>query len=104
MPIIACAAPAATWRWTNSATLSPVRPGRVRRRIPGTRHQTPATGPIPPVFDYAVGGSALHLSVFDAMGHDTTAGMTATLAVATSRNARRQRASLIETSQAIEDC
>ncbi|MGN5382460.1 hypothetical protein ACQ4WX_50645 [Streptomyces lasalocidi] len=42
--------------------------------------------------------------MFDAMGHDTTAGMTATLAVAASRNARRQRASLIETSQAIEDC
>ena len=54
-------------------------------------------------FDYAVSGNTLHLSVFDAMGHDTTAGMTATLAVAASRNARRQGASLVETSQAIED-
>ncbi|MFJ9710722.1 PP2C family protein-serine/threonine phosphatase [Streptomyces sp. NPDC101234] len=54
-------------------------------------------------FDYAVSSSTLHLSVFDAMGHDTTAGMTATLAVAASRNARRQGASLVETSQAIED-
>ncbi|MGW0994264.1 PP2C family protein-serine/threonine phosphatase [Streptomyces sp. NPDC002520] len=54
-------------------------------------------------FDYAVSGSTLHLSVFDAMGHDTRAGLTASLAVAASRNARRQGASLVETSQAVED-
>ncbi|MER6220781.1 PP2C family protein-serine/threonine phosphatase [Streptomyces sp. 900105755] len=53
-------------------------------------------------FDYAVSGRTLHLSVFDAMGHDTTAGLTATLTVAASRNARRQGASLVETSQAVE--
>ncbi|MGW0333192.1 PP2C family protein-serine/threonine phosphatase [Streptomyces sp. NPDC003011] len=54
-------------------------------------------------FDYAVAGSTLHLSVFDAMGHDTTAGITANVAVAACRNARRQGASLTETSRQVED-
>jgi serine phosphatase RsbU (regulator of sigma subunit) len=54
-------------------------------------------------FDYAVSGSVLHLSVFDAMGHDSTAGITANLAVAACRNARRQGASLAETSRSVED-
>lgn len=53
-------------------------------------------------FDYAVAGSTLHLSVFDAMGHDTTAGITANVAVAACRNARRQGASLTETSRHVE--
>ncbi|MFG2357330.1 PP2C family protein-serine/threonine phosphatase [Streptomyces sp. NPDC048521] len=53
-------------------------------------------------FDYAVTGTTLHLSVFDAMGHDTTAGITANLAVAACRNARRQGASLADTSRAVE--
>ncbi|MGW0917085.1 PP2C family protein-serine/threonine phosphatase [Streptomyces sp. NPDC002784] len=54
-------------------------------------------------FDYAVADRVLHLSVFDAMGHDATAGLTANMAVATCRNARRQGADLVETSQAVED-
>ncbi|MGW2461242.1 PP2C family protein-serine/threonine phosphatase [Streptomyces sp. NPDC001761] len=54
-------------------------------------------------FDYAVAGSTLHLSVFDAMGHDTTAGITANVAVAACRNARRQGASLTETSRMVEE-
>ncbi|MFF8592331.1 PP2C family protein-serine/threonine phosphatase [Streptomyces sp. NPDC015220] len=53
-------------------------------------------------FDYAVAGSALHLGVFDAMGHDTTAGITANVAVSACRNARRQGATLTETSQEVE--
>ncbi|MDH6514975.1 serine phosphatase RsbU (regulator of sigma subunit) [Streptomyces sp. SAI-135] len=53
-------------------------------------------------FDYAVSGNVLHLSVFDAMGHDTTAGITANVAVSACRNARRQGASLAETSRAVE--
>ncbi|MFE9676778.1 PP2C family protein-serine/threonine phosphatase [Streptomyces sp. NPDC006259] len=53
-------------------------------------------------FDYAVAGDTLHLSVFDAMGHDTTAGITANVAVAACRNARRQGASLTETSEHVE--
>ncbi|MFF9203819.1 PP2C family protein-serine/threonine phosphatase [Streptomyces sp. NPDC014986] len=54
-------------------------------------------------FDYAVGGSVLHMGVFDAMGHDTTAGITANVAVAACRNARRQGASLADTSRHIEN-
>ncbi|MFD0392672.1 PP2C family protein-serine/threonine phosphatase [Streptomyces nogalater] len=54
------------------------------------------------VFDYAVVSSTLHLGVFDAMGHDTTAGITANVAVAACRNARRQGASLPETSEQVE--
>jgi serine phosphatase RsbU (regulator of sigma subunit) len=53
-------------------------------------------------FDYAVAGDVLHLCVFDAMGHDTTAGITANVAVAACRNARRQGASLAETSEEVE--
>ncbi|WP_405457377.1 serine/threonine-protein phosphatase [Streptomyces sp. NBC_00101] len=54
-------------------------------------------------YDYAVSGDTLHLSVFDAMGHDATAGLTANIAVAACRNARRQGADLVETGQAVED-
>ncbi|MER7485508.1 PP2C family protein-serine/threonine phosphatase [Streptomyces sp. NPDC126497] len=53
-------------------------------------------------FDYAVADGTLHLGVFDAMGHDTTAGITANVAVAACRNARRQGASLPETSEQVE--
>ncbi|MEV5439555.1 PP2C family protein-serine/threonine phosphatase [Streptomyces sp. NPDC052682] len=53
-------------------------------------------------FDYAVADSVLHLGVFDAMGHDTTAGITANVAVAACRNARRHGASLAETSELVE--
>ncbi|MEU6352493.1 PP2C family protein-serine/threonine phosphatase [Streptomyces sp. NPDC047072] len=54
-------------------------------------------------FDYAVADRTLHLGVFDAMGHDTTAGITANVAVAACRNARRQGASLIQTSRQVEE-
>jgi serine phosphatase RsbU (regulator of sigma subunit) len=54
-------------------------------------------------FDYAVAGDVAHLAVFDAMGHDTSAGLTASLAMATCRNRRRQGADLAEASRAIED-
>lgn len=53
-------------------------------------------------FDYAVSGDVAHLAIFDAMGHDTAAGLTATLAMATCRNQRRQGAGLSETFAAIE--
>jgi serine phosphatase RsbU (regulator of sigma subunit) len=53
-------------------------------------------------FDYAVTGDVAHLAVFDAMGHDTAAGLTASLAMATSRNQRRQGAGLADASRAID--
>ncbi|MGW3368949.1 PP2C family protein-serine/threonine phosphatase [Streptosporangium canum] len=53
-------------------------------------------------FDYAVAGETVHLGLFDAMGHDVSAGLTASLAMAACRNQRRQGADLVTTSQAVE--
>ncbi|WP_218010761.1 PP2C family protein-serine/threonine phosphatase [Herbidospora mongoliensis] len=54
-------------------------------------------------FDYAIAGDVLHVSVFDAMGHDVSAGLTANLAVAACRNNRRQDYSLARNTEDIED-
>ncbi|MHA6757238.1 PP2C family protein-serine/threonine phosphatase [Streptacidiphilus sp. PAMC 29251] len=53
-------------------------------------------------FDYALADDLVHLALFDAMGHDTAAGLTASLAVAACRNQRRLGADLAQTSAAIE--
>ena len=53
-------------------------------------------------FDYALANGVVRLGLFDAMGHDVTAGLTANLAVAACRNARRQGADLVETGEFIE--
>lgn len=52
-------------------------------------------------FDYALTGETVHLSVVDAMGHDTAAGLTANLALAAARNHRRQGAGLLETAEGV---
>jgi hypothetical protein len=52
--------------------------------------------------DFAVAGDVLHLSVFDAMGHDQSAGLTVALATGTCRKKRREHASLGDTSVAID--
>ncbi|MFJ9250588.1 PP2C family protein-serine/threonine phosphatase [Streptomyces sp. NPDC101776] len=54
-------------------------------------------------FEYAVAGDTLHLAVFDAMGHDTSSGLTAALAMSTCRSRRRAGASIPDASRAIED-
>lgn len=54
------------------------------------------------VYDYALEGDTLHLAVFDAMGHDVSAGLTANLAMASCRNHRRQGLDLVANSEAIE--
>ncbi|MFH8572553.1 PP2C family protein-serine/threonine phosphatase [Streptomyces sp. NPDC017993] len=54
------------------------------------------------VFDYAVGVDTVHFAVFDAMGHDTAAGLTAALALAAYRNHRRDGSDMPETAAAIE--
>ncbi|MGS2646018.1 PP2C family protein-serine/threonine phosphatase [Streptosporangium sp. G12] len=54
-------------------------------------------------FDYALAGDSVHLAIFDAMGHDASAGLTANLAVAACRNRRRQGADLVEVSEGIEE-
>ncbi|WP_255305897.1 PP2C family protein-serine/threonine phosphatase [Streptomyces sp. Wb2n-11] len=53
-------------------------------------------------FDYALAGDTAHLAVFDAMGHDTAAGLLANLAMATCRSKRRQGVGLAEAALAIE--
>ncbi|HSA53983.1 MAG TPA: PP2C family protein-serine/threonine phosphatase [Yinghuangia sp.] len=53
-------------------------------------------------FDYAVAADRLHLAVFDAMGHDSFAGLTANLAVAACRNQRRNGADLPTTAAGAE--
>ncbi|MEO3874456.1 PP2C family protein-serine/threonine phosphatase [Nonomuraea sp. B12E4] len=54
------------------------------------------------IFDYAIDGDMLHLAIFDAMGHDTSAALTATIAVSACRNHRRQGADLPATGEAID--
>ncbi|GAA3445239.1 SpoIIE family protein phosphatase [Planomonospora venezuelensis] len=53
-------------------------------------------------FDHALAGDTLHLSIFDAMGHDTAAGLTSTIALGACRNHRRQGADLPATGDAID--
>ncbi|THA75972.1 serine/threonine-protein phosphatase [Streptomyces sp. A0642] len=52
-------------------------------------------------FDYALAGDIMHLSVFDAMGHDTAAGLTANLALAAARVQRCQGAGLLQTAEGV---
>ncbi|WP_336207022.1 PP2C family protein-serine/threonine phosphatase [Nonomuraea sp. LPB2021202275-12-8] len=54
-------------------------------------------------FDYGITGDMLHLSIFDAMGHDLSAGLTASIAVGACRNNRLQGADLLKTSEAIDE-
>ncbi|MET7305006.1 SpoIIE family protein phosphatase [Embleya sp. NPDC005575] len=53
-------------------------------------------------YEYAVDGDTAHLAVFDAMGHDTSAGLTVALALAGCRSSRRHGVGLVETSEVIE--
>ncbi|MGW0774978.1 PP2C family protein-serine/threonine phosphatase [Streptomyces sp. NPDC002835] len=78
--------------------------GRVRHwlRVTIAATMEPAYATAGDAFDYALAGDTVHLAVFDAMGHDTSAGLTANLAMATCRNQRRRSKSLAETRDAIE--
>ncbi|MGN9840405.1 PP2C family protein-serine/threonine phosphatase [Nonomuraea sp. H19] len=53
-------------------------------------------------YDYAIDGRSLHVSLFDAMGHDTSAGLTATVAMGSCRHNRRQGMDLPTISEAID--
>jgi serine phosphatase RsbU (regulator of sigma subunit) len=72
------------------------------KRVTIAAAMEPAYATAGDAFDYALGGDTAHLAVFDAMGHDTSAGLTANLAMATCRNQRRQGKSLAEARDAIE--
>ncbi|WP_055557487.1 PP2C family protein-serine/threonine phosphatase [Streptomyces sp. NBRC 110028] len=54
-------------------------------------------------YEYATDGPLVHLAIFDAMGHDTTAGLAVALAMGACRNARRQGAGLVEIGRAVDD-
>lgn len=53
--------------------------------------------------DYAIEGDVVHLSIFDAMGHDQSAGLTVALATGTCRSHRRRGANLVDTSTAVDE-
>ncbi|MEV4225066.1 PP2C family protein-serine/threonine phosphatase [Nonomuraea sp. NPDC049725] len=53
-------------------------------------------------FDQAVTGDVLHLAIFDAMGHDTSAGLTAAIAMGCYRDTRRRGADLCAAAEAID--
>lgn len=53
-------------------------------------------------FDYALAGEIAHLAMFDAMGHDTAAGLIANLAVGAFRNERRRGVPLEEIPRGVE--
>lgn len=55
------------------------------------------------VYDFALAGDTLHLSIFDAMGHDTSAGLTATIAIGACRNNRLRGTGLLAASEAIDE-
>ncbi|MET7816088.1 PP2C family protein-serine/threonine phosphatase [Streptomyces sp. NPDC005395] len=54
------------------------------------------------VYEYALDGPLVHLTLFDAMGHDNAAGLCGALALGACRNARRQGADLTAKGEAVE--
>ncbi|PNG18166.1 PP2C family protein-serine/threonine phosphatase, partial [Streptomyces cahuitamycinicus] len=82
-------------------TLMPPR-AFANKRVTIAATMEPAYATAGDAFDYALAGHTAHLAVFDAMGHDTSAGLTANLAMATCRNQRRQGRGLAEARDTIE--
>jgi serine phosphatase RsbU (regulator of sigma subunit) len=60
----------------------------------------PAASVAGDTFDYSLARNVLHFSVTDAMGHEVTSALTATLGVGSLRNTRRRGHSLIEQADA----
>jgi serine phosphatase RsbU (regulator of sigma subunit) len=53
-------------------------------------------------FDYGMRGTHLHVSIFDAMGHDLDAGLTATIAVGACRRSRLAGHDLVQMAQSVD--
>ncbi|MBX6356732.1 MAG: serine/threonine-protein phosphatase [Micromonosporaceae bacterium] len=53
-------------------------------------------------FDYGMRGTHLHVSIFDAMGHDLDAGLTATIAVGACRRSRLEGHDLVRMAQSVD--
>lgn len=73
------------------------------RRVTVSAFMEPAYQVAGDAYEYAVADDVLHLAVFDAMGHDTSAGLTAALAMATCRSHRRAGATIPQVSKDIEN-
>ncbi|MFJ8622240.1 PP2C family protein-serine/threonine phosphatase [Kitasatospora sp. NPDC093550] len=77
-------------------------------RTIGTRHVTssavlePAYDVGGDAFDHSVAGGRLHVSVFDAMGHDLASGGASSVALAACRSTRRSGGGLADIVQAID--
>ncbi|GGP64811.1 PP2C family protein-serine/threonine phosphatase [Saccharothrix coeruleofusca] len=54
-------------------------------------------------FDYAVDDGHAYVAIFDAMGHDLQAGLTTSIALAATRNARRGGADLVAAAELADD-
>lgn len=54
-------------------------------------------------FEYVADGSEIHMAIFDAMGHDLSAGLSAGIAVGALKYARRSGLGLTETTMAIDE-
>ncbi|MBP2703805.1 serine/threonine-protein phosphatase [Microbispora sp. RL4-1S] len=54
-------------------------------------------------FDYSLSGDHLHVSIYDAMGHDLDAGLLAAVALASCRNARRNGGDLPDLAELAEE-
>ena len=54
-------------------------------------------------FDYAILGDHLHVSIFDALGHDLSAGILASVGLASSRSTRRSGGSLTDIAARADD-
>lgn len=54
-------------------------------------------------YDYSLNGDTLHLAVFDAMGHDLTSGLAASIAMGAFRSTRRQGGDLLTISETIDE-
>ncbi|MBV2366410.1 PP2C family protein-serine/threonine phosphatase [Streptomonospora nanhaiensis] len=72
------------------------------RRVTVAAAMEPAYATAGDAYDYALSGDTVHLALFDAMGHDTSAGLTANLALASCRRQRRAGSGLAGIRDAIE--
>ncbi|MER7702659.1 PP2C family protein-serine/threonine phosphatase [Kitasatospora sp. NPDC097605] len=74
------------------------------RRVVSTAVLEPAYDLGGDAFDHSLADGVLHAAVLDAMGHDLASGLTAAVALAAGRNARRNGAELSALAGIIDDC
>ncbi|MDA0563281.1 serine/threonine-protein phosphatase [Streptomonospora sp. S1-112] len=72
------------------------------KRVTIAAAMEPAYATAGDAYDYALAGDTVHLALFDAMGHDTSAGLTANLALASCRRQRREGGGPVRIRDAVE--